>query len=165
MRLLITAAILTLWVGLVQSHGYLKDPIARTSIQLREAEFNTQQPYWWDNQGVWCGNVKQSPNYETCGRCGDAPGETLANQNGIYDKKVIVATYTAGSVSRKLELDRFSVSDLTRVLRHYLDNWGKKRIPGPAWWTVLFGTLPTRNWNWQLLRPFDNFGRDGSSLE
>lgn len=122
MRLLITAAILTLWVGLVQSHGYLKDPIARTSIQLREAEFNTQQPYWWDNQGVWCGNVKQSPNYETCGRCGDAPGETLANQNGIYDKKVIVATYTAGSVSRKLELDRFSVSDLTRVLRHYLDN-------------------------------------------
>jgi len=84
-------------IGSVEPHGYLKEPIARTSIQLRP-EFNTQQPYWWDNQGVWCGNVAQDQSYSTCGRCGDNPGETHANQGGQYDKGVIVASYTAGSI-------------------------------------------------------------------
>jgi len=83
-------------VAMVHGHGYMREPIARTSIQLRP-EFNTQQPYWWDNTGVWCGNVQQNQQYSRCGRCGDAPGESTANQNGIYDKKVIVATYQSGS--------------------------------------------------------------------
>jgi len=84
------------FIASAHSHGYLKEPVARTSIQLRP-EFNTQQPYWWDHQGVWCGNVQQDVNFSTCGRCGDSPGGSDANQNGIYDKKVIVANYTAGS--------------------------------------------------------------------
>jgi len=94
LKLVLIAA---LCVGLVQSHGYLKEPIARTSIQLRP-EFNTQQPYWWDNMGVWCGNVHQDAQYSTCGRCGDAPGQSSANQGGTYDKGVIVASYAAGSI-------------------------------------------------------------------
>ncbi|OXA43054.1 hypothetical protein Fcan01_22124 [Folsomia candida] len=84
-------------VGRVESHGYMKDPIARTSIQLRP-EFGTNQPYWWDNTGVWCGNVNQDMQYSSCGRCGDAPGESTANQGGIYDKGVIVRNYTSGSI-------------------------------------------------------------------
>jgi len=84
-------------VALARGHGYLKEPVARTSIQTRP-EFNTQQPYWWDNHGVWCGNVDQDTRYSTCGRCGDSPGQTSANQGGIYDKGVIVATYQSGSV-------------------------------------------------------------------
>jgi len=85
-------------VGLVQPHGWLKEPVARTSIQLRP-EFNTQQPYWWDHQGVWCGNVQQADaTAPSCGRCGDAAGETTANQGGMYDKGVIVATYSAGQI-------------------------------------------------------------------
>ncbi|OXA49389.1 uncharacterized protein LOC110854634 [Folsomia candida] len=92
-------AILALFVAVaqVQSHGYLKDPVARTSIQTRP-EFGTDQPYWWDNSGVWCGNVPQDLTYSTCGRCGDVLGETTANQGGIYDKGVIVRNYTAGSI-------------------------------------------------------------------
>ena len=90
--------VLAALVAVAAGHGFLKEPIARTSIQLRP-EFNTQQPYWWDNSGVWCGNVQQDTRYSTCGRCGDAPGETTANQGGIYDKGVIVATYQSGSVS------------------------------------------------------------------
>jgi len=91
------ALVLAAFVALAHAHGYLKQPIARTSIQLREAEFGTTQPYWWDNEGVWCNNVKQDLQYSTCGRCGEAAGNRDASQNGIYDKKVIVANYTAGS--------------------------------------------------------------------
>jgi hypothetical protein len=72
---------------------------------------------------VWCGNVQQDVNFSTCGRCGkkilhnisqvrhqldsfalrflisgDSPGESSANQGGIYDKAVIVKNYTAGSI-------------------------------------------------------------------
>lgn len=55
-------------------------------------------PYWWDNTGVWCGNAPQDLQYSTCGRCGDASGESNANQGGIYDKEVITETYASGSV-------------------------------------------------------------------
>lgn len=65
--------------------------------------FNTikgaQQPFWWDDTGVICGNVQQNLQMSTCGRCGDAPGNTFANQGGRYDKGIITGTYTAGSVS------------------------------------------------------------------
>jgi hypothetical protein len=81
----------------VAAHGYLKDPIARTSIQLRP-EFNTQQPYWWDNTGVWCNNAQQDMSYSTCGRCGEGQGNSDASQGGIYDKNVIVANWTSGSI-------------------------------------------------------------------
>ena len=55
-------------------------------------------PYWWDDTGVWCGNVPQDLKYSKCGRCGDAPGKTGANQGGTFDKGVITATYKSGSV-------------------------------------------------------------------
>lgn len=106
MRFIASTLVLALiGVAQVQSHGYLKEPIARTSIQLRP-EFNTQQPYWWDNTGVWCANANQDLQYSTCGRCGEQQGNSDASQNGIYDKNVIVATYTAGSVSQFIVIER-----------------------------------------------------------
>ena len=86
---------------------YLKEPIARTSIQLRP-EFNTQQPYWWDNQGVWCNNVQQDTSYSQCGRCGEGQGDSSASQGGIYDKGVIVATYQSGAVSSQPTLHQYA---------------------------------------------------------
>ncbi|OXA36957.1 hypothetical protein Fcan01_28290 [Folsomia candida] len=53
----------------VRGHGYMMEPIARTSIQLRP-EFGTEMPYWWDNQGVWCGNVNQDMQVSTWGGVG-----------------------------------------------------------------------------------------------
>ncbi len=84
-------------LSLVEPHGYLKRPLARTSV-FREPMYNTSQPYWWDDTGVWCGNVPQDLQYSTCGRCGDASRGSTANQGGIYDKRVITATYASGSV-------------------------------------------------------------------
>lgn len=92
------ALILVAVVACVNGHVFLSEPIARTSIQLRP-EFGAQQPFWWDNFGVWCGNVQQNTAFSTCGRCGEgSPGNRDASQGGIFDKNIIVATYTAGSV-------------------------------------------------------------------
>lgn len=44
-------------VSLVESHGYLKSPLSRTSI-FREPNFNTSMPYWWDDTGLrWHQNI------------------------------------------------------------------------------------------------------------
>jgi len=86
-----------LCIGLAEPHGYLKSPIARSSIQLRP-DFPTSGPYYWDHQAVWCGNVQQDLSYSTCGRCGDVRGEITFNQGGYYDKGIIVASYTSGSI-------------------------------------------------------------------
>ncbi|XP_037037766.1 uncharacterized protein LOC119075432 [Bradysia coprophila] len=83
-------------LALVEPHGFLRTPLARTSI-FRQPSFGAQQPFWWDDTGVWCGNVQQDINFSTCGRCGDAPGNTHANQGGRYDKGIITATYNAGA--------------------------------------------------------------------
>lgn len=96
-------------LSLVEPHGYLKRPLARTSI-FREPNYNTTMPYWWDDTGVWCGNVPQDLQYSTCGRCGDASRGTTANQGGIYDKGVITGTYAAGSVNA------FSKREYTRQI-------------------------------------------------
>lgn len=45
-QLLLFAFSCALVFGLVVAHGFLREPIARTSIQLREREFGTTQPYW-----------------------------------------------------------------------------------------------------------------------
>jgi len=93
---LLAVVVLVAAVGFVEPHGYLKSPLARTSIQL-DPSFGTQQPYWWDNQGVWCANVQQDVNYSSCGRCGEAAGNRDASQGGMYDKGVITRSYTSGS--------------------------------------------------------------------
>ena len=88
-------------VALANGHGFLKVPLARTSIQTQEElmpPFWWEQEWWWDHQGVWCGNVLQDTQYSACGRCGDRLGETGTNQDGIYDKKIITGTYQAGQV-------------------------------------------------------------------
>lgn len=86
-------------LALVESHFYMREPLSRTSIQTQLHRFpNAQQPFWWDHTGVWCGNANQNLQYSTCGRCGDAQGNTHANQGGRYDKNVIVSTYTAGQI-------------------------------------------------------------------
>lgn len=84
-------------LAVVEPHGYLRNPLSRTSI-FRDTSFGAQQPFWWDHTGVWCGNVQQDLSYSTCGRCGDAPGNTHAAQGGRYDKGIVTATYNAGAV-------------------------------------------------------------------
>jgi len=49
---------------------------------------------------IFSANVRQDLQYSTCGRCGEAFGNRDASQGGRYDKGVIVATYTAGSIIR-----------------------------------------------------------------
>ena len=90
-------------VSVVNGHGFLKSPLARTSIQTRDDLLESipnwwEREWWWDHQGVWCGNVLQDTQYSACGRCGDTAGQTGANQNGIYDTKLITGTYAAGQV-------------------------------------------------------------------
>lgn len=51
-----------------------------------------------------CGNVLQDLQYSTCGRCGEAPGNRDASQGGIFDKGIIVRSYTAGSVSAQINI-------------------------------------------------------------
>lgn len=89
--------ILVAVVTCVNGHVHLREPIARTSIQTRP-EFGAQQPFWWDHYGVMCGNIQQNTAFSTCGRCGEAAGGRDASQGGRYDKGIVVATYTAGSV-------------------------------------------------------------------
>lgn len=81
----------------VNGHVHLREPVARTSIQTRP-EFGAQQPFWWDHYGVMCGDVRQNTAFSTCGRCGEANNGREASQGGRYDKGIVVATYTAGSV-------------------------------------------------------------------
>lgn len=92
-------------LALVEPHGFLRVPLARTSI-FRQPNFGAQQPFWWDDTGVWCGNVQQDINFSSCGRCGDAPGNTNANQGGRYDKGIVTATYNAGAVRFFLNCQR-----------------------------------------------------------
>ncbi|OXA44354.1 uncharacterized protein LOC110857714 [Folsomia candida] len=89
--------IFPLLLAQVYSHGYLKEPISRTSLHLRP-EFDAPPPYYWDNSAIWCGNVNQDLALSGCGRCGDVLGETHFQQGGEYDKGIIVANYTAGSI-------------------------------------------------------------------
>lgn len=86
-------------VGLssVEPHGYVRVPLSRTSI-FRDPSFGAQMPFWWNDSGVMCGDVVQDLQYSRCGRCGDAFGQTFANQGGTYDKGIITGTYTAGQV-------------------------------------------------------------------
>lgn len=82
----------------VEPHGYVLSPLSRTSIFRNRDQNGAQVPFWWNDTGVWCGNVQQNLQYSTCGRCGDDPGNTHANQGGRYDKGIITGTYTAGQV-------------------------------------------------------------------
>ncbi len=87
-------------LALVDAHVYMREPLARTSIQTQLDRFpGAQQPFWWDHTGVWCGNIQQNLQYSQCGRCGDAPGNSHAAQGGRYDKGIITGTYNAGQVS------------------------------------------------------------------
>lgn len=98
MNKLIVLLVLVAVITLVESHGFVRVPLSRTSI-FRDPTLGAQLPFWWDDSGVWCGNVLQDLQYSTCGRCGDAPGNTDANQGGRYDKGIITGRYTAGEVS------------------------------------------------------------------
>lgn len=98
MKKLIVLLVFVALIALVESHGYVRVPLSRTSV-FREPSLGAQMPFWWDDSGVWCGNVQQDLQYSTCGRCGDAPGNTHADQGGRYDKGIITGRYTAGAVS------------------------------------------------------------------
>jgi len=95
MKLLVAIAVLAT-VQFVEPHGYLKSPLARTSIQL-DPSYPYDPPYSWNNQGQWCDNVLQDLQNSQCGRCGEALGNGDASQGGMYDKGHIVASYQAGS--------------------------------------------------------------------
>jgi len=96
MNKLILLLVFIAGLALVEPHGYLLTPLARTSVHRLPNHGGAQQPFWWDDTGVICGNVQQDQNYSTCGRCGDAPGNTHANRGGRYDKGIITGTFNAG---------------------------------------------------------------------
>jgi hypothetical protein len=83
-------------LALVEPHGSMRTPLARTAVQTLPNHGGAQQPFWWDLHGVWCGNQQQNVNVTNCGRCGDAPGNSHAARGGRYDKAIITGTYTAG---------------------------------------------------------------------
>ncbi|OXA43325.1 uncharacterized protein LOC110859008 [Folsomia candida] len=91
------AVVLALALGFVEPHGYLMEPLARTSIHL-DPNLPYNPPYWYDNKGVWCNNVHQDLQYSQCGRCGEAAGNYDASQGGIYDKGALTGNYTSGSI-------------------------------------------------------------------
>ncbi len=116
-------ALLLVAVSCANAHVFLSEPIARTSIQLRP-EFGASQPFWWDNFGVWCSNVQQNTAFSTCGRCGEGAGNRDASQGGQFDKGIIVATYTAGSVRHFFFLvSSRIVNFVTRLGEHELNNY------------------------------------------
>jgi len=84
-------------VAAAHGHGFLKRPLARTATHL-EPEFNPvyNPPYSWNYEGHWCthDDLPQDQDYSTCPRCADVD----SNQDGMYDKQVITATYQAGAL-------------------------------------------------------------------
>lgn len=96
--------------ALVKPHGYVRVPLSRTSI-FREPSWGAQMPFWWNDSGVMCGDVVQDLQYSRCGRCGDAQGQTHANQGGTYDKGIVTGTYTAGQVKLSALISFKNVSD------------------------------------------------------
>lgn len=98
MKTIIALIVFVAALATVEPHGYVRSPLARTSI-FRDSSFGAQQPFWWDDTGVMCGGASQDTQYSTCGRCGDSLGNSHAAQGGRYDKGIITGTYTAGQVS------------------------------------------------------------------
>jgi len=93
------ALLFLLGVSYVHGHGYMVNPMARHALWALPA--NQQPPNWWDrtfwdSQGVWCGDIPQDINFSNCGRCGDPPGRSDFNLNGVYGHPVITGTYSAG---------------------------------------------------------------------
>lgn len=43
----------------VEPHGYVLSPLSRTSIFRQRDTNGAQPPFWWNDTGVWCGNVQQ----------------------------------------------------------------------------------------------------------
>jgi len=96
MKLIIASVVFLAGVAFVEPHGFLETPLARTSVHRLPNWGGAQQPFWWDDTGVWCGNQQQNQQFSTCGRCGDAPGQSHAARGGRYDKGIITGTYNAG---------------------------------------------------------------------
>lgn len=88
-------ALLFLAVVSVHGHGYLADPLARTSIHIRPDE-PYRPPYEWNHSGIECRTPPTYGQSGTCLRCGTS---TDMNSGGAYDKNEITGNYTAGSVS------------------------------------------------------------------
>ncbi|KAG4075416.1 hypothetical protein HA402_015069 [Bradysia odoriphaga] len=97
MKTAITLILFVAAIATVEPHGFVRIPLSRTSI-FREPSWGAQPPFWWDDTGLWCGNVQQNLQYSTCGRCGDAPGNSHAAQGGRYDNGIITGTYVASQV-------------------------------------------------------------------
>ncbi len=93
----VAIVILALAVGLVEPHGHLWKPLARTSIFF-DPSFGTEGPYEWNAQGWDCGAVNQNQQMSTCGRCGERNGNRDASQGGQFDKGIPTANYSSGQV-------------------------------------------------------------------
>lgn len=116
----------------VEPHGYVRVPLARTSI-FRDPSFGAQMPFWWNDTGVMCGDVVQDLQYSRCGRCGDTLGQTFANQGGVYDKGIITGTYSAGQVCNYLTKKNLFCSCVTLSFSQ-LDHQRHSRIDcQPSW--------------------------------
>ncbi len=132
----------------VEPHGYVRQPLARTSI-FRNPSFGAQMPFWWNDTGVMCGDEVQDMNYSRCGRCGDAFGQTHANQGGTYDKGIITGTYTAGQVSRRKHFAKFFFLYINFIF-NLLDHRCRSRSNCQPSWFHPIRTLPTSHRKQQL---------------
>ena len=99
MKVFIAVAFLAA-LSFVEPHGYMKDPLARTSIHRRPEE-PYRPPYEYNDSGIECSSPPNS--HGSCMRCGTS---AEMNRGGAYDKNEITGIYTSGSVSGKVKLSK-----------------------------------------------------------
>ena len=99
MKSIVNLTLLLMFVGLVQSHGYLKDPPNRAS----RWRYGFPGPNEYTDNQLSCGgrNVQWSQHEGKCGACGDEYG--ISNPRFVYpgafaDDPPIVKTYTEGKL-------------------------------------------------------------------
>lgn len=89
-------------VALVSGHARLLDPPGRSSIWRFEefAQYNPEPNY--NDDELWCENIRQFENDTRCGICGDPVRQPQPRENehgGRYGRGIIVRRYYAGDVS------------------------------------------------------------------
>jgi len=79
-------------VTVVEPHGYLSNPLARTSMHKNPGEGN-RPPYYYDDTSIDCFSPPRGNG--DCARCGNSAD---MNAGGPYDKGDVMGTYSSGSV-------------------------------------------------------------------
>jgi hypothetical protein len=96
--------ILAIFLG-SEAHVRMMLPPSRSSL-WRFEEFKVQNPpINYDDDGLYCGQIHQWPEVETCGLCGDPFVDPTPRDNehgGKYGQGIIARNYSAGQVSNEI---------------------------------------------------------------